>query len=183
MAYPTRHFFLRHPHSMDADPHQSHQQNEYGNGQWAMGRRGRLQHGWAQYNTTPMHEHKGYDFEAPPVMPIKVCLHHPGPPLPIPATSISMTVTLVMTTGGSTPRRTLTDVACVSIMRAILALSRPRLVVRLQHSILRQFSSCVDEVCRWRDKSRPAEPAGRLLELACSPSLRRPIPWPKMLFM
>jgi hypothetical protein len=22
---------------------------------------------WAQYNTTPMHEHKGYDFETPPV--------------------------------------------------------------------------------------------------------------------
>ena len=34
VACLTRYFFLRHPHSMDADPHQSHQLNEYGNGQW-----------------------------------------------------------------------------------------------------------------------------------------------------
>jgi hypothetical protein len=84
----------------------------------------------------------------------------------------------MLDTGSGDQRR-----LCEHIMRAILALSRPRLVVRLRYSILRQFSSRVDKVCRWRDKSRPAEPAGRLLELACSPSLRRPIPWPKMLFM
>jgi hypothetical protein len=84
---------------MNADPHQSHQQNEYVNGQW--GNVGGYSTGWVSYNTTPMHEHRGYDFGTP----------------------------------------TMTDVACVSIMRAILALSRQRLVVRLQNSILYQFSS------------------------------------------
>jgi hypothetical protein len=47
-----------------------------------MGRRGRLQHGWAQYNTTPMYEHKGYDFETPAVMSIKVAYIAPDPPPP-----------------------------------------------------------------------------------------------------
>ena len=38
---------------MDADPHQWHQQNN-GNGQWED-----YSTGWAQYNTTPVHEYEG----------------------------------------------------------------------------------------------------------------------------
>jgi hypothetical protein len=94
-------------HSMDADLHQSHQQNEYGNGQW--GDVGGYSTGWGQYNTMPMHEHKGYDFEIPLVMPIKFASIAPASPPPVSATSISTTVTPVTATGGSTPRRTLTD--------------------------------------------------------------------------
>ena len=52
---------------MDADPHQWHQQNEYGNGQWED-----YSTGWAQYNTMPVHEYEGLDFR-------KACLHRPGP--------------------------------------------------------------------------------------------------------
>jgi hypothetical protein len=134
---------------MDTDPHQSHQQNEYGNGQWGdIG--GGYSNGGAQHNTTPMHEYTGYHFETPPVMPIEPAYTVPRPPpytahqqlqplhplitmapwpsmltsqsgysppvvptaplvTPVSASTASTTVTPVTTTGGSTPRRTLTD--------------------------------------------------------------------------
>ena len=94
-------------HSTDADPHQSHQQNEYGNGQWgdvvATARVGP--------STTPRRckSIRAMTSKHPPVIPIKVANIAPGPPPPVSATSISTTVTPVTTTGGSTPRRTLTD--------------------------------------------------------------------------
>jgi hypothetical protein len=83
---------------MDADPHQWHQQNEYGNRQWEDYSTG-LGPG---YNTTPVHEYEGLDFE-------KLAYIAPGPAPPISATSISTTVTPLMTAGDSTPRRLLTD--------------------------------------------------------------------------
>jgi len=58
--------------------------------------------GWAKYNTTPVHEYEGLDFE-------KLAYTTPGPPSPISATSISTTVTPFTTAGDSTPRRLLTD--------------------------------------------------------------------------
>ena len=73
---------------MDADPHQWHQQND-GNGQWED-----YSTGWAQYNTTPVHEYGGLDFE-------KLAYIAPGPPPPISATSISTTVTPLIIAGDS----------------------------------------------------------------------------------
>jgi hypothetical protein len=64
---------------------------------------GRLQHGVGpQYNTTPLHEYEGLDFE-------KLSYIAPGPPPPISTTSISTTVTPLTTAGDSTPPRLLTD--------------------------------------------------------------------------
>ena len=64
---------------------------------------GRLQHGVGlQYNTTPVHEYKGLDFE-------KLAYIAPGQPPPISAPSISTTVTPLTTAGDSTLRRLLTD--------------------------------------------------------------------------
>ena len=53
--------------------------------------------GWVQYNTTPMYEHQGLDFE-------KLAYIASGPSSPISVTSTSTTVTPVTTTGGSTPQ-------------------------------------------------------------------------------
>ena len=58
--------------------------------------------GWAQYNTTPVHEYEGLDFE-------KLAYIAPGSPPPISATSISTTVTPLTIDGDSTPRHLLTD--------------------------------------------------------------------------
>jgi hypothetical protein len=63
---------------MDPDPHQSHQQNDYGSGQW--GDMGGYSNGGGQHNTTPMHEYTGYHFETPPVMPIEPAYTVPRPP-------------------------------------------------------------------------------------------------------
>jgi hypothetical protein len=94
-------------HSINADLYQSQEQNEYSSGQWRDV--GGYSTGWAQYNAAPMYEHEGYDFETPPVMPTKFAYIVPGPLPLVSATSISTTVTPVTTTGGPTPRRTLTD--------------------------------------------------------------------------
>jgi hypothetical protein len=80
---------------MDVNPHQWHQQNEYGNGKTTA-------RGWPQYNTTPVHEYGGLDFE-------KLAYIGPGPPPPTSATSISTTVTPLTTAGDSTLRHLLTD--------------------------------------------------------------------------
>jgi hypothetical protein len=85
---------------MDADLHQWHPQNEYGNRQ-----REDYTTGWAQYSTMPMHEYMGLGFGNPTYIA-------PGPPPPISVTLMPTTVTPVTpvtTSGDSTPRRVLTD--------------------------------------------------------------------------
>jgi hypothetical protein len=77
-------------HSMNADPHQSHQQDEYSNGQW--GDVGGYSTDWAQYNATSMFAYIA-----------------PAPSPPVSTTPISTTVTPVTMTGGSKPRRILTN--------------------------------------------------------------------------
>jgi len=81
-------------HSIDADPHQWHQQNEYGNRQWE-----RLHQ---ELGSAPMHEYGGLDFG-------KLTYIAPGPPPPISVTSIPTTATPVTISDDSTPRRVLTD--------------------------------------------------------------------------
>jgi hypothetical protein len=77
--------------------------------------------GRGQHNTTPMNEYAGYRFDVPPVMPVEPAYIVPGPPpynahqqtvpmvTPVSASTASATVTLITTTAGATPRRTLTD--------------------------------------------------------------------------